>query len=132
MPGLISEIIAKLGGGAAGALAGAIQTEADIQEMEDAAQEALQESLYSAEGLNLGQQELIDGYVGPAMEMAISDDPESFTAGDLEEAGITSHFAAEQALSITIGQAANAAARARDQVKRAAQLEAAAEGGAEE
>lgn len=128
MPGIIGQIISGLSGGAGGALAQAVGAMADVQEMEDAAQEALQESLYTAEGLNLGQQELIDGYIFPEMENTISGDPEEFTAGDLIDAGYSSHYAAEQALSLTIQQAATAAARARDQVKRAAQLEAIAEG----
>jgi hypothetical protein len=133
MAGLISEIIARLGGGAAGALGQALAGEASVQEMEDAAQEALQETLYSAEGLNLGQQELIDGYVGPAMESAISSDPEDFTADDLVSEAFSAHYAAEQALSTTITNAASKAAKARDQVKRAAQLDAAAAGeGADE
>jgi hypothetical protein len=116
---IIIEITKVLGLGAEEL--GPLVPEADPAEMEQAAMEALDDVFYTAP-LNTGQQELVDGYVHPAMEAAISDDPEDFTAEELIDEGITSHWAAEQALSITITEAATKAQRARDQVKREAEL----------
>lgn len=69
--------------------------------------------------LNPGQSNIAEWHVIPAMQDAILSDPEGFDAGSLEDAGYSSHYAAFDALSETIGNAAEAAEDARDNVQDA-------------
>lgn len=71
------------------------------------------------DGLNSGQRTIAQWHVIPAMQDAVLSDPEGFDAGTLEEAGYASHYAAFDALSETIGNAAEAAEDARDNVQDA-------------
>jgi hypothetical protein len=71
------------------------------------------------EGLNSGQRTIATWYVIPAMQDAILSDPEGFDSGTLQDAGYSSHYAAFDALSDTIENAADAAEDARDNVQDA-------------
>jgi hypothetical protein len=75
----------------------------------------------SAGGLNSGQSTILEGYVKPAMQAVISADPEDFDSGSLVAAGISSHYAADQALSDVIEAGADAAEDARDEAMEATQ-----------
>jgi hypothetical protein len=73
----------------------------------------------SLEGLNGGQRTIAQWHVIPAMQDAVLSDPEGFDSGTLQDAAYASHYAAFDALSETIENAADAAEDARDNVQDA-------------
>lgn len=104
-------------GGILGGLADAL----DIDEamLAGVATAAMMDVWAGASGsFNNGQLILME-YIVPAMEDVILAEPSQFEAGDVEDAGLNAHWAADQALSDTISAAAGAAQDARDAVQDA-------------